>query len=116
MSTIQRMKAKMMMGMPAAMTAAMIAGVMLPGAAQAAPYSPENPFIAGVKPDQRPAGAPVIKTYKKDAKWYARALTGIIPPYPHSLKFLESQGAWYNPFIHPGMLPPYDIRGWHKKK
>ncbi len=86
------------------------------GAAQAATYSPDHPFIAGVKPNQRPEGAPVIKTYKKDAAWYARALTGVVPPYPYSLKFLEDQGAWFNPFIHPGMLPPYDIRGWHKKK
>jgi len=86
------------------------------GMAQAASRSPQNPFIAGVKPNQRPAGAPVIKTYEKDAAWYARALTGVVPPYPYSLKFLEDQGGWFNPFIHPGMLPPYDIRGWHGKR
>ena len=113
MKGIRRMKAMTMMGMP---MAALIAGMVLAGAAQAAPYSPDNPFIAGVNPAQRPQGAPVIKTYPKDAQWYARALTGVVPPYPYSLKFLESQGGWFDPFIHPGMLPPYDIRGWHKKK
>ncbi len=71
-------------------------------------------FIAGVRPFERPAGAPVVKEYHKDAAWYRRALTGISRPYPWSLKFLEDQGPWYTPFIHPGMLPPYDIRGWHK--
>ncbi len=70
--------------------------------------------IAGVKPDQRPEGAPVIKEFKKDAEWYARALHGVVPPYPASLHFLENQGAWYTPFNHPGMTGPYDIRGWHK--
>jgi hypothetical protein len=35
-------------------------------------------------------------------------------PYPASLRFLEDQGNWYTPFNRPGMLPPYDIRGWHR--
>lgn len=42
-----------------------------------------------------------------------RALTGVEPPYPASLRFLEDQGAWHTPFIHPGMTGPYDIRRWH---
>ncbi len=71
--------------------------------------------IAGVKPDQRPEGAPVIKEFIKDAAWYANALHGVESPYPASLHFLENQGAWYTPFNHPGMTGPYDIRGWHKK-
>jgi len=69
--------------------------------------------VAGVRPDARPAGAPTITTVTKDAAWYARALTGIDPPYPRSLRFLEDQGAWYTPFTRPGMLPPYDLRHWH---
>ena len=85
--------------------------------ASAAPrYSPEHPFIAGVHPDRRPEGAPVLKAYPKDAAWYEQALHGISEPYPYSLKFLEDQGAWYTPFIHPGMTPPYDIRHWHTQK
>ncbi len=91
-------------------TAAGLAAGTRPAAA-AAP-SPESPFVAGKAPDRRPDGAPVLKDYPKDAAWYGRALTGITTPYPYSLRFLEDQGAWYTPFIHPGMLPPYDLRGW----
>lgn len=73
----------------------------------------EGQFIAGTAPSQRPAGAPVIVDVTRDGEWYRRALTGISMPYPASLRFLEDQGNWYTPFIRPGMLPPYDIRGWH---
>lgn len=72
-----------------------------------------GPFIAGVAPYQRPAGAPVITEYHKDAAWFAQALHGIEPPFPYSLRFLESQGAWFTPFRRPGMTGPYDIRNWH---
>ncbi len=72
--------------------------------------------IAGLQPDRRPAPAPVISQVTKDTQWYRQALNGVIPPYPASLRFLESQGNWYTPFIHPGMTGPYDIRGWHQKK
>lgn len=71
------------------------------------------PFIAGLNPAERPAGAPVITEFIKDGDWYARALRGVSPPYPESLRFLEDQGAWFNPFIWPGMTGPYDIREWH---
>ena len=70
-------------------------------------------FVAGVNPDRRPEGAPVISEYQKDAAWYSNALRGVDRPYPASLKFLEDQGAWYTPFNHPGMDGPYDIRHWH---
>ena len=69
--------------------------------------------IAGLEPDQRPDNAPVITQAEKNDAWYEQALTGISRPYPHSLGFLEDQGNWYTPFNHPGMLNPYDIRGWH---
>jgi hypothetical protein len=68
---------------------------------------------AGVHPDQRPAGAPVITEVKKDKDWYKQAETGLQPPFSPSLSFLLYQGNWFNPFIHPGMLGKYDIRGWH---
>lgn len=70
-------------------------------------------FIAGVVPSERPAGAPVITQMTKDSAWYQYALTGVTPPYPASLQFLEDQGAWFNPFLHPGATGPYDIRNWH---
>lgn len=71
------------------------------------------PFIAGTTPSQRPDGAPAITEMTKDAAWYAQALTGVEQPYPASLRFLEDQGAWFDPFIRPGMTGPYDIRHWH---
>lgn len=69
--------------------------------------------IAGLEPALRPAGAPTITTYPKDAAWYRHALTGVVPPYPTGLHFLENQGAWHSPFVRPGMTGPYDIRNWH---
>jgi len=72
--------------------------------------------ISGVNPATRPEGAPIITEIIKDGDWYTRALSGVTSPYPASLKFLEDQGAWFNPFIHPGMLGPYDIRGWHDQQ
>ena len=81
-----------------------------------APYTPENPFIAGVHPQRRPEGAPRIVGFEKTAEWYEQALHGISEPYPYSLKFLEDQGVWFSPFIHPGMTGRYDIRHWHKAK
>jgi hypothetical protein len=69
--------------------------------------------VAGVSPWQRPAGAPVMTQFEKDASWYSQALHGVTRPYPPSLRFLEDQGAWHTPFNRPGMPPPYDLRGWY---
>lgn len=73
-------------------------------------------FIAGVEPSVRPEGAPTITEFIKDGDWYSRALTGVTPPYPASLQFLEDQGAWFNPFLYPGMPGIYDIRGWNDQE
>lgn len=70
-------------------------------------------LIAGLAPDARPAEAPRLDDYPKNAAWYRRALTGVSWPYPHSLRFLEDQGAWHTPFTVPGMTGPYDLRNWH---
>ncbi|MEZ5839581.1 MAG: hypothetical protein R3D02_03850 [Hyphomicrobiales bacterium] len=93
----------------AAVFGAGLVGASLAGAA-------EDGFVAGSTPDQRPAGAPVIEKVEHDKAWYAHALTGVVPPYPPSLNFLDRQGEWYTPFTRPGMPGPYDIRGWHKAK
>lgn len=69
--------------------------------------------VAGTAPDARPPEAPRLESFAKDGAWYRRALTGITPPYPASLRFLEDQGAWYTPFNVPGMTGRYDIRTWH---
>lgn len=81
----------------------------------AAPAVSEAPFIAGVDPAERPAGAPVITQMSKTPAWYELALYGVSAPYPATLRFLEDQGNWFNPFLHPGMTGPYDIRGWHSQ-
>ncbi len=86
------------------------AGLISASAFQAAA---EVRFTAGVQPDRRPEGAPRITEVFHPRDWYVRALTGITPPYPHSLFFLDAQGDWYSPFILPGMPGRYDIRGWH---
>ncbi|MCB1972259.1 MAG: hypothetical protein KDG54_17810 [Geminicoccaceae bacterium] len=67
--------------------------------------------IAGVEPSLRPAGAPVITTVDHGEAWYANALRGISAPIPESLGFLEDEGVWYTPFIHPNVPGRYDIRG-----
>jgi len=86
-----------------------------PSAAQTAvaEAAPGPPFIAGTEPSVRPPWAPRIMVFQKTEEWYRVALTGISPPYPPSLRFLEDQGPWYTPFTHPGMTAPYDIRHWH---
>lgn len=67
--------------------------------------------VAGLEPDQRPAGAPAITTAQEPG---AGALHGVIAPVPENIgKFLRNQGNWYTPFTRPGMTGPYDIRGWH---
>jgi hypothetical protein len=69
--------------------------------------------IAGLTPYQRPAGAPTVTTYTLSAEATTKALHGVSEPIPPSLSFLRNQGAWYNPFLQPGMTGPYDIRAWH---
>jgi hypothetical protein len=90
------------------MIAAMILAVAL-----ATPASAEGVFVAGLRPDRRPEEAPRIGAVVHPRTWYERALTGIAPPYPHSLFFLDAQGDWYSPFVVAGMVGRYDIRGWH---
>ena len=83
---------------------------MLSSAVESNPSYP----IAGIAPQQRPANAPTIEWVQHDHAWFKHALTGVKPPYPHSLYFLDNQGNWYTPFSRPGMNPPYDLRGWHQ--
>ncbi len=67
--------------------------------------------IAGLAPSQRPTNAPVLTADPAlDTK---RALHGVSLPIPDSLKFLNDQGGWFNPFTRSGMTGPYDLRGWH---
>lgn len=77
-------------------------------------FAQSAPYIAGVQPDQRPAGAPKTATYNKSGDWLARATKGVEKPHPESLKFLQDQGAWYTPFTQAGMPGRYDIRHLHQ--
>ena len=95
-------------------TIAVLVGVSVSGWGPVAPADAAFP-IAGIRPSQRPQGAPVIKTVQRTPDWYRHALTGVSRPYPYSLQFLENQGNWYTPFNHPGMHGRYDIRGWHSQ-
>lgn len=95
------------------MTRSRFAMMLVLGLVSAGPLSAQDAFIAGVEPSLRPQAAPVLTRLSKDAAWYELALSGVSRPYPVSLRFLEDQGAWFNPFLHAGMTGPYDIRGWH---
>ncbi len=73
--------------------------------------STDTPPVAGLTPWQRPAQAPRLTVAPPLDRRVA--LHGVSEPIPASLRFLDNQGGWYNPFIHPGMPAPYDLRGWH---
>lgn len=90
------------------LAAALVCGALPWATAQA--ESTQYP-VAGTAPDRRPEGAPrIVSAPAVDRR---SALHGIAEPLPVNLKFLDDQGGWYTPFVHPGMLAPYDPRGWH---
>jgi hypothetical protein len=91
---------------------AAVIGLVLQGAALSTSAASAGAYpVAGLTPYQRPANAPVLVANRAlDGK---TALHGVSSPTPDSLKFLGDQGAWFTPFIHPGMTGPYDLRGWH---
>lgn len=70
-------------------------------------------FVAGLRPFERPAGAPVIVNFEQSEAWKAKALRGIGEPQT-GVGFLKDQGAWYTPFTRPNLPGRYDIRGLHK--
>jgi len=74
-----------------------------------------KPFISGIDPAHRPKNAPNVKLGEDTPVDRARELTGVTPPIPPSLDFLNNQGNWYTPFSRPGATGPYDIRGWHDR-
>lgn len=92
-------------------TAALWAGLLLPGATAAA-----DTLVAGTTPERRPEGAPRVATAVRPPNWHASATTGIEKPHPPSLRFLNDQGSWFTPFTMRGMTGPYDIRGLHASR
>ncbi|MDP1651323.1 MAG: hypothetical protein Q8L56_01220 [Rhodocyclaceae bacterium] len=89
-----------------------LAAVLLLSMGGAHAASPSPP-VAGLQPDRRPA-LPVIDDVARPAEWYQRAFSGVETPYPWTLRFVNDQGNWHNPFMAPGMTGRYDIRGWHR--
>lgn len=70
-------------------------------------------FVAGLQPDRRPAGAPVIVEAPISPEQLARFLRGIEAPPPGNVATIAATGQWFVPLRQPGMTPPYDLRGWH---
>ena len=70
--------------------------------------------VAGLTPDRRPVGAPVISKVADTAHIEQRLLRGVDKPVPESIQgWVGDQGGWFNPFAYPGMPGRYDLRGWH---
>ncbi|MBK6280689.1 MAG: hypothetical protein IPF57_22405 [Gammaproteobacteria bacterium] len=66
--------------------------------------------VAGLAPDRRPEGAPVMLLPERAVA----SLQGVSEPVPESIqRWVIDQGAWFNPFFHPGMVGCYDLRGFH---
>lgn len=74
--------------------------------------SADEGFVAGLKPYQRPEGAPAITVFQPDEHRQAMAVRGVAEPR-NGVDFLKDQGAWYTPFNRPNLLGRYDIRGMH---
>jgi len=70
-------------------------------------------FVAGLQPDRRPPGAPVITEATFTPEQLARFQRGIEGQAPGNVATIVATGQWYVPMRHPGMTPPYDLRGWH---
>lgn len=74
-----------------------------------------EPLITGGStPFERPEEAPTITKFGESSQVLESGLQGVSKPYPSSLMFLKDQGAWYSPFLRPGMARPYDLRNLRK--
>ena len=106
-------KGNAILGAPVA-TLVMALGLTLTGAPVCAepPAAQGAVFIAGLQPDRRPVGAPVIENSQPMANGDSRALTGLVEPRGN-LAFLADQGHWYTPFTRPNLKGRYDLRGLH---
>lgn len=76
---------------------------------------PESTTIAGVRPYERPAGAPALRASDRDRS-EQRQFRGVATPYPASLRFVANHGGWFTPFTEPGMTGRYDLRGYHNQR
>jgi hypothetical protein len=76
---------------------------------------PEAVAIAGVRPYERPAGAPAMRASDRDRS-DERQFRGVVAPYPATLRFVANHGGWFTPFTEPGMTGRYDLRGYHNQR
>lgn len=75
---------------------------------------PASAPVAGLQPDRRPEGAPVLQGTPASPELKAQRLRGIGKPWPGNVeRIAEQQGGWYSPMFTPGMNPPYDLRNLH---
>jgi hypothetical protein len=72
--------------------------------------------VAGLQPDRRPQGAPVLRTDAVEPAIKSQRLTGVVTPWPGNVERIAEQGQWYSPMFRPGMTGPYDLRGWHTSR
>jgi hypothetical protein len=70
-------------------------------------------YVAGLQPDRRPDGAPLVTSSELTPDQLSRALRGIEGQPPGNVETIAATGRWWVPLRGPGMMPPYDPRGWH---
>jgi hypothetical protein len=73
-------------------------------------------YVAGLHPDRRPDMAPRLdEAAARTPDQFARVLRGIDKPVPGNVQSIAATGNWWVPLRQPGMMGPYDLRGWHGK-
>ena len=57
----------------------------------------------------------MVQTYLEPTQEAGRALflRGIEGQPPGNVTTIVTTGNWFVPMRHPGLTPPYDLRGWH---
>lgn len=84
-------------------------------ASAAVPAAPKK-FVAGLQPDRRPEGFPVVTADPAvDQTKLDKYLKGIDQPLPGNVESIVKTGSWYVPMRKTGMTAPYDLRGLHKQ-
>lgn len=83
----------------------------LPGALHAQPVT-----VAGLVPDRRPEGAPVVTAVPVTAAEKARRMAGVERPWAGNLERIAEQGPWFSPLFQPGMTGRYDLLGRHAER
>lgn len=87
----------------------------VPAAAPSAASGASAPWVAGLAPDRRPAGAPRLGAATPSPILKQQRLAGISQPWPGNVERIAEQGNWYSPMFAPGMPGRYDLRGLHAR-